>query len=392
LRGGFGIQSYPAIAVRRDDSSAQFLGPAFSGISKTKTHYSNKKTGVGFGRILLVLPNVVVPVTSFLEAIMSLQYKLKSVEALDVRDVFETDFLDEVMVLFQKGHLEMGMDILGSNLYHLYTTTSVTEWENLVDEVLLNHPIKDLLMQDPLTERSFTQPRGYAGDSKLLDMVYSPNKYDLSNTSEVGKRLFKYTTRTSLSRTLRRRMQLIAEYIDKFAKEVPNASVLSVASGHCREADYSTALKSNALKRFIALDHDPKSLETMQTHYSQFGLEPYELNVKDLIKGSHNLGQFDLIYSAGLYDYLSTRFAQKLTQCLYDMLKPGGKLLLINIAAQYDEVGYLESYMNWSMIGRDKLDTMELAATVQSNEKAVIQVKEVEAINSHYQILELQKT
>ena len=141
----------------------------------------------------------------------------------------------------------------------------------------------------------------------------------------------------------------------------------------------------------MALDHDQKSLGTLQATYGQYGLVPCLLNVKDLIKGSHSLGQFDLIYSAGLYDYLSTRFAQKLTQRLYDMLAPGGKLLLINIASQYDEVGYLESYMNWSMIGRDKLDTIELAGMVETNEKAVIELKEFESINSHYHALELHK-
>jgi len=322
---------------------------------------------------------------------MSLQYKNTAALTHSVKDFIDTEFLDEVYDLFQRGHVETGMDLLVPNLHFLYSTTSDSEWNALVENTLLKHPLAEILMQDPLTERSFTQPRGYAGDSKLLDMVYFPNQHDLTNTSEIGKRLFKYTTRTPLSRTLCRRMKLIAEYIDKFADEVSNPSVLSVASGHCREADYSTALKSNSLGRFVALDHDPKSLEALQTQYGQYGLEPYELNVKDLIKGSHDLGQFDLIYSAGLYDYLSTRFAQKLTQCLYDMLKPGGKLLLINIAAQYDEVGYLESYMNWSMIGRDKLDTIDLAGTVQANEKAVIEIKEVEAIQSHYQVLELQK-
>lgn len=246
-------------------------------------------------------------------------------------------------------------------------------------------------MEDPLTARSFNQPRGYAGDPKLLDMVYFPRKTDLQNTSEIGKRLYKYTTNTSLSRALRKRLLFLADYIDEFSLQVPQARVLSVASGYCREAEYSVSLKSRQLGRFVALDHDSRNLETMRLQYGELGLEPFEMNVKELLKGTHGLGEFDLIYSAGLYDYLGTRFAQKLTQRLYHMLAPGGRLMLINIAAEYDEVGYLESYMNWSMIGRDKLDTMELADAVQTNEKAVIQVKDVDAIKSHYQILELQK-
>ena len=322
---------------------------------------------------------------------MSLQYQKTTAKAHYVHEFIDTDFLDDVLDLFQNGHLETGMDILGSSLHHLYTTTSAAEWQELVSEILLKHPIKNYLMEDPLTARSFTQPRGYAGDPELLDMVYFPNRTNGQKPSQIGERLYKYTTNTSLSRALRKRLVFISDYIDDFSKNIPQARVLSIASGHCREAEYSVALKSKQLGRFVALDHDDRALGTMRRDYGELGLEPFELNVKELLKGSHGLGEFDLIYSAGLYDYLGTRFAQKLTQCLYHMLAPGGRLMLINIASTYDEIGYLESFMNWSMIGRDKLDTIDLAGTVQTNEKAVIQVKEIDAIKSHYQTLELQK-
>lgn len=325
------------------------------------------------------------------EGTMSLYYENASAKALYVNETPDTEFLDDVLDLFRAGHLETGMDILVPNLHFLYTTTSTDEWQNLVSHVLLTHPVRDYLMQDPLTARSFSQPRGYAGDSKLLDMVYFPRSYDLKTTSDFGKRLFKYTTNTSLSRTLCKRMKLIASYIDDFSSNVPGARILSVASGHCREASYSSALKSRKLRRFVALDHDLNSLATMQRDYSGLGLESLQLNVKDLITGKHALGEYDLIYSAGLYDYLGTRFAQKLTERLYHMLAPGGRLMLINIASSYDEIGYLESYMNWEMIGRDKIDTIGLADSVQSNENAVIQIKDSDLINSHYQMLELQK-
>jgi len=323
---------------------------------------------------------------------MSLQYQELTAKARYIHEGIDTDFLDEIFRLFQNGHLETGMDMLGSHLHFLYVTTSASEWQKIVNDILLTHPVHDFIMKDPLTFRSFTRPRGYPGDPKLLDMIYFPRRTNLSETTEIGKQLYKYTVNTSVCRTLRRRLRYIANYIDEYESSHPNATVLSVASGHCREAEYSVALKSGKLGRFVALDHDPRALQKMKNEYADLTLVPHELNVKELIKGTHDLGQFDLIYSAGLYDYLSTRFAQKLTQSLYNMLAPGGRLLLINIASDYDEIGYMESYMNWAMIGRDKLDALDLASMVEANEKAKIEIRDIDLINSHYQVLELEKT
>lgn len=327
----------------------------------------------------------------YLEENMSLQYAQTNLHNYYIQESPDLAFLDEVLDMFLSGHVEAAMDLLVPNLHLLYTSTSSSEWESLVNEVLLTHPIRKLIMQDPLTARSFAQPRGYAGDSKLLDMVYFPYKTNLEGVSDLGKRLYRYTTNTSLSRTLCRRIKMIAGYIDETCAANPNARILSVASGHCREAGISKTLMNKAVDRFVALDNDEKSLSVMQRDYGELGLEPKPLSVKEIVKGKMDLGKFDLIYSAGLYDYLGKRFAQKLTERLFDMLAPKGKLMLINISSDYEEIGYLESYMNWSMIGRDKIDTLELAAGLQSNEKAILRLKEVGNINSHYQLLEIER-
>ena len=231
----------------------------------------------------------------------------------------------------------------------------------------------------------------FAVEIANMDMIYFPNKTNLSKTSPLGKRLYQHTTRSSVCQTLARRMKWISRYIDNAAENVQNARVLSVASGHCREAEFSHALKNNELGRFVALDHDAASLSVMDHDYKQMGLEAAPLSVSDIIKGRADLGQFDLIYSAGLYDYLGKRFAQKLTAQLYKMLAPGGKLMLININFDYDEIGYLESYMNWAMIGRSKSEILELAAGLNTNEQATLDVLDKTEIDSHYTVLEIIK-
>ena len=322
---------------------------------------------------------------------MTVQYANLASKALYVEEQPDVAFLDIAMEKIQDGQVEEGMYELVSELTTLYITTSSSAWDHLLNNVLLQHPIHNLLLQDPLTYRSFTKPRGYAGDAELIDMIYFPQATDLSDVSSIGKEIYRYNTRSALSRTLRKRMKLTADYLDDFARQRQNIDVLSVASGHSRELKYSEAMKNGEVGRYVALDNDEASLEFMKNEYQDMNLEAAPLCISDIIKGKTQLGEFDLIYSAGLYDYLSNRFAQKLTSQLYKMLKPGGKLMLINIAHDYDEVGYLESFMDWVMVGRGKSETLELASELRTNEPAILNVNNGVEINSHYNMLEIIK-
>ncbi|MFV1996643.1 MAG: class I SAM-dependent methyltransferase [Acidiferrobacterales bacterium] len=322
---------------------------------------------------------------------MSLQYAAVAPKALYVEENLDFEFLDIAMAKLNSGLVEQGMNLLVSELTNLYTTTSTSAWEYALKTSLLNHPIKKILLQDPLTNRALNRPRGYAGDAILMDMIYYPKTTDLSSISLLGRKIYHYNTSTPLSRTLCRRMKLISNYLDKFAKEKPNANILSVASGHCRELKYSNVLEAREIGQFVALDHDKATLEVVNNEYGDLGLKSVLSSVSDIVKGRVNLGTFDLIYSAGLYDYLSLRFAQKLTRQLYNMLSPGGKLMLINIAPNYDEIGFLESYMNWAMIGRGKTELLEVASGLGSDERANLNVYNSSLIKSHYHILEIEK-
>ena len=70
--------------------------------------------------------------------------------------------------------------------------------------------------------------------------------------------------------------------------------------------------------------------------------------------GGRKLGTFDLIYAAGLYDYLDERVANRLTSGLFDMLKAGGKLVIPNFREGIREEGYMDAFMDWRLIYRSK--------------------------------------
>lgn len=299
------------------------------------------------------------------------------------------NFLDSVLEQLRSGDIAGGMVELGDRLYDTYASTSSREWERLVANEYRHHPLWEVLMEDPHTARSFIKPRGYSGDAVLLDMVYYPERMDLTSVSGIGRDLFHFNTRTNIAKALRQRMGTVARHIDETVSRNPSARVLSVACGHCREVEHSEALKTGSVETFVGLDQDRESLDVAEREYGSLGFVPAHTTVADIIRGNVDLGQFDLIYSAGLYDYLGRRTAQRLTAELYKMLNPGGRLLLINISPDYPEIGYFESFMNWSMIGRGKSELLELTARLPGTAPASVEIGEESVMDTYYYYIDV---
>ena len=323
---------------------------------------------------------------------MYLQYHSVAPSALHVHESEDLDFLDEVYDQLLIRNVEGALDTLKEELYNLYVSTTTKEWDALVNNVLLKHPIHKLLMQDPLTRRSFSKPRGYSGDAALLDMIYFPWTQHLDEASPLGKQINKYTVRTQVCKSLTERMKRVAAIIDKVSLEKRQPRVLSIASGHCREAQISSAAINHELGKYVALDSDEKSIAVLDQTKDAFGITPVHASIVDLIKGKYDLGKFDLIYSSGLYDYLSTNIAKRLTGVLYKMLDPDGQLILFNIEPDYKEIGYIESYMNWEMIGRNEEDLLDLLSEIDGSEIATVNVQNRGKYNSHFNSIEIQKS
>jgi glycine/D-amino acid oxidase-like deaminating enzyme len=73
------------------------------------------------------------------------------------------------------------------------------------------------------------------------------------------------------------------------------------------------------------------------------------------------LGQLDLAYSAGLYDYLPELVAARLTSVLYARLRPGGRLLLGNMVETPDTTWILHFVLGWPLLYRTDDEMLRLA-------------------------------
>jgi SAM-dependent methyltransferase len=160
---------------------------------------------------------------------------------------------------------------------------------------------------------------------------------------------------------------------------------------HGREIDLSAAFRQGLISEFVALDQDAESLAELKHAYagSASPVTPLKLSIKQLLAGSHDFGQFDLIYSAGLYDYLDTPLAKRLTARLFEMLRPTGRLLYANFAPDIHCVGYMEAAMDWWLTYRDAAQTRALADEIDAAQ--INAIKQYTDPDSNIHFVELQR-
>ena len=80
---------------------------------------------------------------------------------------------------------------------------------------------------------------------------------------------------------------------------------------------------------------------------------------------SATLGKRDLIYSAGLFDYLNPRSFKALITSLYEALAPGGQLLVGNVATHNPTRWFMEYCLDWFLIHRSGAELLALAADLR---------------------------
>ncbi len=247
-----------------------------------------------------------------------------------------------------------------------------TEWRERIDNEFRAHPVAKYTRLDPFIRRCWEKPRGYAGDAVLLDFIYQhPSMQPVIEAApSAAKYSLQYSTNGAAPRAVRNRAWLLANEIDATARRVPDASILSLACGHLREARMSEAVQGGKLGRFLALDQDVQSIAVVHRENAQFGVEAAEGSVKSVIASRGSLGKFDFVYAAGLYDYLNDKVAARLLQALFDLTKPGGKVWIANFMPEIPDRAFMEAYMDWWLIYRDEPQMMDLAQALPVSELA----------------------
>ena len=183
-----------------------------------------------------------------------------------------------------------------------------------------------------------TWPAGYAGDYRILDDMYTYlHRKEIDPENTPMDFWTSYIQSCTLVRAVRCRMRRLRELLTARVETEPTeGNWLNVACGPCREL-LDVPARKNTTAKIYCLDQDPASLtyamellgrgDCPNAASVEF-VEGNALRLVDPKKTHTTYGPLTTIYSAGLFDYLSTSSVTKLIHGLYDALAPGGLLIM----------------------------------------------------------------
>jgi len=262
----------------------------------------------------------------------------------------------------------------------------------------------EIIQEAPFYWRIMNKPNGYPGDAVMMSFIYR-NQFE--GKTPFGMFLHKHAVSTKACQAVRSRKEYLTQKIIR-TNGRNGGNILSLAAGPAQEmVEILNAYRGNGF-RFVALDHDMDTLKTFDVS----GQDPrfrYALaNAFQIISGSYltarprklmerfchpskdfkgmNLlmcfmkyeliflkkEEFDLVYSAGLFDYIKTfplddgKGTLALTKNLFELVKPGGSLIIGNFSRNNPrDLRFVMEYVyDWQLIHRNKRDILEFARAI----------------------------
>lgn len=227
------------------------------------------------------------------------------------------------------------------------------------DALLIHHPsllkqhrtefrekTHKFFMKSYLMNHARTWPRGYPGDYKMLEAVYRNQPL----SSGIGCLLDRYFLSTTLAEGVRARLTLLRELLRKEMETRHAPRVLDIACGSCREIFDLVPEIERSGAQVMCIDQDGDALDYVLSRLSGINILPQlnlrKYNAARLVSHERNIKEFgpqDLIYSTGLFDYLTDDLLVRILGALYDLLNKEGKL----ICAFKDATRYRTQDYHW---------------------------------------------
>jgi extracellular factor (EF) 3-hydroxypalmitic acid methyl ester biosynthesis protein len=259
-----------------------------------------------------------------------------------------------------------------------------TEEEHERHGFYLRRQAWQFITESAFLARTNMKPRGYAGDAEMMLMIYE-NRY--VGSTVFAKLMHKHPVETAAADAVRNRRHLVTrvlhEVLPNFARAPGPLSVFSVACGPAAELEDIFATREDFERlRCTLLDQDPHALAAARecaarlerVRGAAMRVEWLQDSVRTMLRSPRlgdRLGRHHLVYSMGLFDYLSTPVARAVLERLYDLVLPGGTLLVGNYHVRMPCRIYMEYWADWRLLYRTEGEMLELAAALPHSRASI---------------------
>ena len=256
----------------------------------------------------------------------------------------------------------------------------------------LRRQLHPFLLSSPFANRAFNKPLGYAGDYQVVDMMIrppfegatlfgkiiniwlwgqTPAQAHRNRVDYLERKLFEETARVKAAGRTNRVLNLGCGPAEEVRRFFDKQNISQHASLTLVDFNEETLCylqdKLDNIKKDLAR---PVSFRLIKRSVFQI-LKDGGRCLRDAPKD-----QYDYIYCAGLFDYLSDSVCKQILNIFYDMLAPDGLLLATNATDALNcsrPFRYsMEYLLDWHLIYRDKAHFAAVAPDLADADKTAV--------------------
>lgn len=228
------------------------------------------------------------------------------------------------------------------------------------------HP---LILRAPFVFRTYTKPLGYAGDYQMVIQILDNPRQGPSTYFQIVNTAF---LQAPVAEAHRNRIDILVAFLKRLADEArmrgTPARVLNIACGPAVEIQrFLETYPEPHWLQFELLDFSEETLQWTRAQLeARAAKAPQPVQIKyvqdsvhALLKRRTNLTQgrtteFDVVYCAGLFDYLSDKVCARLLNHFAGRMRPGGTMLVTNVHSDNPGRHGMEHLLEWHLIYRDE--------------------------------------
>ncbi len=238
------------------------------------------------------------------------------------------------------------------------------EFQRFSQKRLLPH-----LLCSPFLSRVITKPIGVPGDYGILGQILG---HPYEGHSLYARMLNAWAIKADPSSAYRHRISLLQRAIDdtvlKRSEMGERARILSMASGVAYEVQRFVQHPVSGLgAEFDLVDFSDRTLVEAKRQFDECRriADPSGVDIRlrqdsvvELAKKTRRVGaektegEYDLVYCAGLFDYLSERMCSSIVSYLYDQTRTGGKVIVSNYTPNNALRYFMGVVLDWELIHR----------------------------------------
>lgn len=226
---------------------------------------------------------------------------------------------------------------------------------------------KDEFLTETLHGYCCRKPMGYAGDYLMIDKIYT---FYMTSHPHFKKWDSYFHTNVKAAEAVRNRKDYFKkEMLQKLKEGKAGLKLLNVASGPARDLYELYQTIDPSLLNSTCVDLDARAIEYARSIFKEQADSIQFIN-KNALRFSTS-EKFDVVWSAGLFDYFDDTVFVRVLKRFLTWLAPGGEIILGNFSEENDSRGYMELFGDWILIHRSKEELIQLAILAGAKQENV---------------------